>query len=107
MAQAGLCSRREADKLIGQGRVYVNGTVAGLGCLVGASDKVRIGKKEIKGATDKVLIAFYKPVGVTCTEKDRFADKKILDYVNTKTRVTYAGRLDKDHPEADERCGKA
>ena len=96
MAQAGLCSRREADKLIGQGRVYVNGTVAGLGCLVGASDKVRIGKKEIKGAADKVLIAFYKPVGVTCTEKDRFADKKILDYVNTKTRVTYAGRLDKD-----------
>ena len=96
MAQAGLCSRREADKLIGQGRVYVNGTVAGLGCLVGASDKVQIGKKEIKGAADKVLIAFYKPVGVTCTEKDRFADKKILDYVNTKTRVTYAGRLDKD-----------
>ena len=96
MAQAGLCSRREADKLIGQGRVYVNGTVAGLGCLVGASDKVRIGKKEIKGAAGKVLIAFYKPVGVTCTEKDRFADKKILDYVNTKTRVTYAGRLDKD-----------
>ena len=96
MAQAGLCSRREADKLIGQGRVYVNGTVAGLGCLVGTSDKVRIGKKEIKGAADKVLIAFYKPVGVTCTEKDRFADKKILDYVNTKTRVTYAGRLDKD-----------
>ena len=43
MAQAGLCSRREADKLIGQGRVYVNGTVAGLGGLVGASDKVRIG----------------------------------------------------------------
>ena len=96
MAQAGLCSRREADKLIGQGRVYVNGTVAGLGCLVGTSDKVQIGKKEIKGAADKVLIAFYKPVGVTCTEKDRFADKKILDYVNTKTRVTYAGRLDKD-----------
>ena len=96
MAQAGLCSRREADKLIEQGRVYVNGTVAGLGCLVGAADKVQIGKKEIKGAAEKVLIAFYKPVGVTCTEKDRFADKKILDYVKTKTRVTYAGRLDKD-----------
>ena len=96
MAQAGLCSRREADRLIEQGRVYVNGTVAGLGCLVGASDKVQIGKKEIKGAARKVLIAFYKPVGVTCTEKDRFADKKILDYVKTKTRVTYAGRLDKD-----------
>lgn len=96
MAQAGLCSRREADRLIEQGRVYVNGTVAGLGCLVDASDKVQIGKKEIKGAAQKVLIAFYKPVGVTCTEKDRFADKKILDYVKTKTRVTYAGRLDKD-----------
>ena len=54
MAQAGLCSRREADKRRGQGRVYVNGTVAGRGCLVGTSDKVQIGKKEIKGAADKV-----------------------------------------------------
>lgn len=103
LAQAGLCSRRQADILVRQGKVLVNGQIAQSGMKVLPSDKVELlggkemkVKKEIKGSAEKIVLAFYKPVGVTCTEKDKFADKKILDYVRTKTRVTYAGRLDKD-----------
>lgn len=96
LAQAGLCSRREADKLIEEGKVFVNGQVAKQGVKVAAADKVEIKGKQIKGSAEKLLLAFYKPVGVTCTEKDRFADKKVLDYVKARTRVTYAGRLDKE-----------
>ncbi len=96
LAQAGICSRRQADVLIEEGKVLVNGQVAQSGMKVSASDRVEIRGKEIKGSAEKVLLAFYKPIGVTCTEKDRFADKKVLDYVKTRARVTYAGRLDKE-----------
>lgn len=103
LAQAGICSRRQADELIAQGKVMINGKIAQNGMKVSPGDKVELiggkeqkAKKEIKGSAEKIVIAFYKPVGVTCTEKDKFADKKVLDYVRTKTRVTYAGRLDKE-----------
>lgn len=96
LAQAGLCSRRQADVLIAEGKVFVNGAPAQPGTQVGPSDQVVIGGKAVQNSQEKVLLAFYKPVGVTCTEKDRFADKKVLDYVKGRTRVTYAGRLDKD-----------
>ena len=103
LAQAGICSRRQADVLVEQGKVLVNGQKAESGMKVQPGDKVELvggkeqkAKKEIKGSAQKLVLAFYKPVGVTCTEKDKFADKKVLDYVKTRTRVTYAGRLDKE-----------
>ena len=96
LAQCGVCSRREADKLIEAGKVFVNGQVADMGCKVTEEDEVRVGKKVLGGKAKTVVLAFYKPVGVTCTEKDKYAEKIINDYINYPVRVTYAGRLDKD-----------
>ena len=96
LAQCGVCSRREADKLIEAGKVSVNGQVAGMGTKVTETDEVRVGKKLLGGKSKTTVLAFYKPVGVTCTEKDKYAEKIINDYINLPFRVTYAGRLDKD-----------
>ncbi|MBQ5676483.1 MAG: pseudouridine synthase [Lachnospiraceae bacterium] len=96
MAQAGLCSRREADRLIADGRVCINGRTASMGTVVMPTDKVTVHGKNVKGAQEKVVLAFYKPVGVTCTEKDKYAKKTMKEYLNYSVRLTYAGRLDKD-----------
>ena len=96
LAQCGVCSRREADKMIESGKVLVNGQVADMGCKVTSEDEIRLGKKVLGGKPKKVVLAFYKPVGVTCTEKDKYAEKIINDYIDYPVRVTYAGRLDKD-----------
>lgn len=96
LAQCGICSRREADRLIEQGRVKVNGETAGMGQLVSETDEIQVNKKLIQGRKKNVVLAYYKPVGVICTEKDKHADKKITDMIHYPVRVTYAGRLDKD-----------
>ena len=96
LAQCGVCSRREADKLIESGKVFVNGQPADMGCKVTEEDVVKVGKKVLGGKAKKAVLAFYKPVGVTCTEKDKYADKVVNDYIDYPVRVTYAGRLDKD-----------
>lgn len=96
LAQCGVCSRRDADRLIEQGQVTVNGKTAAVGMTVSSEDAVKVGKKLLQGQKKKVVLAFYKPIGVTCTEKDPHAEKKINDIVKYPERVTYAGRLDKD-----------
>lgn len=96
LADHGVCSRREADRLIEQGRVAVNGQAALPGCKVTERDSIAVNGKLLQGRPEKVVLAFYKPVGVTCTERDRHAEKILNDYVNYPVRVTYAGRLDKD-----------
>lgn len=96
LAQCGVCSRRDADKLIEQGKVLVNGQVAGMGQQVEETDTVQVGKKILQGKQTQKVLAFYKPVGVTCTERDPHAEKKIMDMIRYPERLTYAGRLDKD-----------
>ncbi len=96
LADHGICSRREADRLIEQCRVTVNGRIAGMGTKVSEEDEVALNGKRIGGKPKTVVLAFYKPVGVTCTEKDRHAEKIITDMIHYPIRVTYAGRLDKD-----------
>lgn len=96
LASCGVCSRRDADRLIEQGRVTVNGMRASMGMQVSGTDRIEVNGKLLHGKNEKVVLAYYKPVGVTCTEKDKFADKKITDMVKFPVRVTYAGRLDKD-----------
>ena len=96
LAHCGICSRRDADRLIGQGCVLVNGRPAATGQRVGPADEVYVSGKSVKENKKTVVLAYNKPVGVVCTERDPHADKKITDMIKYPVRVTYAGRLDKD-----------
>lgn len=96
LAECGVCSRREADKLIDQGRVEVNGHKGVSGMQVCESDCVTVNGSLVKPLASKVVLAYNKPVGVTCTEKDKHAEKTIVEAVKYPVRLTYAGRLDKD-----------
>ena len=96
LAECGVCSRREADTLIEKGKVTVNGQTAVAGMKIGKADVVVANGKTLSKKNEKVVLAYYKPRGVTCTEKDKFADKTLKDAFDYPIRVTYAGRLDKD-----------
>ena len=96
LAESGVCSRREADRLIEAGKVMINDHVAKVGEGVSAGDRVEYEGRVLKGKKDTVVLAFYKPKGVTTSEKDEHADRLITDYIDYPVRVTYAGRLDKD-----------
>ena len=95
LSDAGVCSRREADRLIESGRVTVDGKMASPGTKVEPGQEVQIGKKVIKNHTEKIVLAVNKPAGIVCTE-DKKEKKNIIRYLNYPVRVTYAGRLDKD-----------
>lgn len=96
IADAGICSRREADKLVEQGLVKVNGKIAESGTKVGKQDEVTVRGKRILAGEEKIVLAYYKPVGVTCTERDLHAKKTVIQDLKYPVRVTYAGRLDKE-----------
>lgn len=96
LAECGVCSRREADKYIEQGKVKVNQKIAISGMQVSEQDVVEVFGKVIEPKNRKIVLAYYKPIGVTCTEKDAHADKTIIQALNYPVRLTYAGRLDKD-----------
>lgn len=96
LADCGICSRREADKYIDSGKVKINGQIAKSGMQVDDKDIVEFAGKQIRSLESKVVLAYYKPIGVTCTEKDKHAEKTIVDAIKYPVRLTYAGRLDKD-----------
>lgn len=96
LASCGVCSRRDADKLIEQGVVTVNGQIAVQGMKVTAQDTVCVRGKKVAGRDKTVVLAYYKPVGVVCTERDAHAEKIVVEEIKYPVRVTYAGRLDKD-----------
>lgn len=96
LASCGICSRRDADKLIEQGVVTVNSKTAVPGMKVGAQDEVCIRGKKAVGCDKKVVLAYYKPIGVVCTERDAHAERIVTEEIRYPVRVTYAGRLDKD-----------
>lgn len=95
LSEAGVCSRREADRLIESGRVTVDGKRAETGMKITDSQVVRVGKKEIRQKNEMVLLAVNKPVGIVCTEEKR-EKNNIINFLKYPTRVTYIGRLDKD-----------
>jgi 23S rRNA pseudouridine2604 synthase len=100
LGEAGFCSRREADKLIGEGRVTVNGETAGIGFELPEGARVEVDGAEVtpverKGGKKHVYIALNKPVGITCTTEENVKGN-IIDCVDHPRRVFPVGRLDKD-----------
>ena len=101
IAETGFCSRREADRLIFERRVTVNGQPAGVGAVVGEGDTVLVDGQPLKARTAKagkrrhVYIALNKPVGVTCTTESSVKGN-IVDFVGHEQRIFPVGRLDKD-----------
>lgn len=98
ISETGICSRREADKLIEQHRVTVNDKIPELGTKVMPSDKVKVNGRVI-GATpdnksDRVYIAYNKPIGITCTT-ERHVKGNIIDAIKHTKRIFPIGRLDK------------
>jgi 23S rRNA pseudouridine2604 synthase len=95
LSESGYCSRREADKLIEQRRVTINGVVPEMGTKITSKDQVRVDGTTINENTEKrIYLAFNKPVGIECTTNQSVRDN-IVDYVNYPERVFPIGRLDK------------
>lgn len=95
LSAAGVCSRREADRLIEAGRVTINGETALIGSDVSDQDEVCFDGTVIAPVDKKVILAYYKPVGIVVTEDKREPDN-IIDAICYSRRVTYLGRLDKE-----------
>lgn len=97
ISESGICSRREADRYIEQGNVFLNGKRATIGDQVKPGDVVKVNGQliEPREAEDLVLIALNKPVGIVSTTEDGERDN-IVDFVNHSKRVFPIGRLDKD-----------
>ena len=95
LSETGFCSRREADKLIEQGRVTINGIVPEMGTKISMNDEVRVNGKLVRENRKKrIYLAFNKPAGIECTTNQEVRDN-IVDYINYHERIFPIGRLDK------------
>jgi|TARA_R110002110_G_scaffold67094_20_gene183368 23S rRNA pseudouridine2604 synthase len=94
ISDSGYCSRRQADVLIENGRVTINGEVKTLGDRAMPDDEIRIDGKLVVGNDTLVYIALNKPTGITCTT-DRRVDGNVVDFIGHKERIFHVGRLDK------------
>ena len=96
LSEVGFCSRREADKLLEQGRITINGKKPELGPIVSDADEICLDGKNIKKTEEKhVYIAFNKPIGIVCTTDTKREKNNIVDYINHPKRIFPIGRLDK------------
>lgn len=94
ISDKGICSRREADKLIEEGKVLVNGIAAVTGMKVSIDDSISVNGKILSPGKKKVYIALNKPVGIVSTTEHKIKDN-IIDFINYKERIFPIGRLDK------------
>ena len=95
LSEAGVCSRREADRQVEAGNVLIDGRVAATGDRVCPGQKVYYNGKEVTKEEEMILIAFNKPVGIVCTAEKR-EKNNVIDYINYPKRIYPIGRLDKD-----------
>lgn len=96
LSEAGVCSRREADRLIEEGKVFVDGVRAENGRKVTDEMEITVNGKRCSRGQKMVLLAFHKPEGVVCTTDRRWNDVTVEDVLQYPTRVFSVGRLDKD-----------
>ena len=97
LSEKGICSRREADRLVDEGKVMVNGVCAVMGQKVSSADEIVVdGKKVSTKQVKPVLIAVNKPAGIVCTTTRFEGEKNIVDMVKYPTRIYPIGRLDKE-----------
>ena len=95
LSDAGVCSRREGDRLIEAGKVVVNGKVALMGQKVTINDDIVVNGQRVSREDERILIALNKPVGIECTTDLNNKDN-IVDFVNYPKRIYPVGRLDKN-----------
>lgn len=94
ISETGICSRREADRLIEQGQVQVNGQRAEMGMKVSTADRIIVNGKPLRSKPRAVYLAYHKPLGITCTT-DQAVEGNIIDAINYRMRIFPIGRLDK------------
>lgn len=95
LSECGFCSRREADKLLEQGRITINGKIPELGTKVEPGDEVIVNGKTItNNQKEHLYLAFNKPVGIECTTNQKTKDN-IIDFIAYPERIFPIGRLDK------------
>ena len=95
LSSAGVCSRREADRWIGEGRVLVDGKTAEPGQKVDENSEVTVDGRKVGQRQEEVLLAVYKPQGIVCTTAEHRGEKNIVDLVHYPERIYPVGRLDK------------
>ncbi len=96
LSQAGYCSRRQADRLLEQGRITINGKIPEMGTKVSPSDLVMVDGKRIENQQEAyTYLAFHKPIGIVCTTDTKVEKNNIIDYINYPKRIYPIGRLDK------------
>ena len=96
LGSAGYCSRREADRLVGEGRVFIDGNMADMGSRVLPGQKVYVDGKAVVPEEENILIAVNKPRGIVCTTTDKQGANNIVDFLGCDKRIYPVGRLDKD-----------
>lgn len=95
LSDIGYCSRREADRLIESGQIYVDGIRAVVGMQVEEGQEVRAGEKVLTKTDRPVLLALHKPRGIECTTSKKVKNN-VIDFIHYPMRVYPVGRLDKD-----------
>lgn len=95
LSEAGVCSRREADRQIEQGNVQIDGRCAVAGDRVLDGQIVTYQGRQVTKEEEMILLAFHKPVGIVCTAEKR-EKNNVIDYINYPKRIYPVGRLDKD-----------